>query len=59
MGSDGGLQRDLWWIEWEEMGDCRETCGGSQRDLWWIEWEEMVVDCTETGGGFAERLVLD
>jgi len=33
--------------------------GGLQRDLWWIEWEEKVVDCTETGGGFAERLVLD
>jgi hypothetical protein len=38
----------------------RERGGGLYgKRWWWIEWEEMVVDCRETGGGFAERLVLD
>ncbi len=38
----------------------RERGGGLYgKRWWWIEWEEMVVDCTETGGGFAERLLLD
>jgi hypothetical protein len=41
--------------------DCMVRDGGGLygKRWWWIEWEEMVVDCTETGGEFAERLVLD
>ncbi len=38
----------------------RESGGGLYgKRWWWIEREEMVVYCTETGGGFEERLVLD